>query len=114
MTQGNEVFGGGSPDNSILVIGHKDRLFLDTGPLDTGRVEVCPDASDGIRAAANRPFALIAIEIWGLSGRLVTILKAVREKSRAKVILLARIWEEPIARGLVGCSDRGVTADDYV
>ena len=114
MTQANEDVGVGSPDNPILVIGHKDRLFLDTSPLDTGRFEVCPDASDGIRAAANRPFALIAIEIWGLSGRLVTILKAVREKSRARVILLARIWEEPIARGLVGCPDRGVTADDYV
>jgi len=114
MAQSNAVPGADSPQGQILVIGDKDRVFLDAGPLDAGRIEVCADAAEGIQAAGTRPFALIAVEIRGLAGRLGPILRDLREKSQAKVVLLAQIAEEPIARRLAEGSEGGPRADDYL
>lgn len=114
MTQDDGTPGPGSPGKQILVIGDRERFFLDAGPVDESLIDVCDDADTGIEAAANHPFALICIEIEGAGGRLGSILEAVREESKARVLLLARIWEEPIARRLVGRAGDGPRADDYV
>ena len=114
MAHGIEMVGSDPQGKQILVIGDPGRLFLDVDQLDAGRIECCSKAADGIQAAAAQQFALIGLEMRGLAGRLDLILTDLREKSRAKVILLARIDEEPIAIRLVGRSDAGPRADDYV
>ena len=114
MAQSNAIPGGKSPARQVLVIGDQGRVFLDPGPLEASQIEVCADAAEGIQAAASRPFALIAVEIRGLVGRLGPILRDLRAKSQAKVVLLAQIAEEPIAKRLAAGSDGGPRADDYL
>jgi diguanylate cyclase (GGDEF)-like protein len=103
-----------APEKPILVSGDRQVLFLDAGEIDAGRIEVCADVSEGIRAAGARPLALVAVELRGLAGRVGAVLQELKETSHAKVILLARIWEEPIAMRWTAGSEEGARADDYL
>lgn len=114
MARSDKRSGADAPFGQILVIGDKGRVFLDPGQLDPGQIEVSPDPKQAIRTAAGRPYSLIGVEVRGMAGRLGTILTELREAGPTKVVLLARIDEEPIAIGWVGRRDGGVCADDYL
>jgi len=114
MAQSKGTSGVHSPQGQILVIGDRDRVFLDAGQVDPSQIEIRPDPKQGLQAAANRSFALVGVEVRGVAGRLGPILRQVREARPARVILLARIDEEPIAIGWVGRRDERAGADDYV
>ncbi len=71
---------------------------------------------DAIDAAAKNSFAVIAVVMSGMSAKLNSALKALREVNcDAKIILLAQMYEEPAAMRLVGPASNGANvADDYL
>lgn len=101
--------------HKILLIGDISRVFLDAGNI-AELCEVYTDMPDGITAAAKNNFAGIAVMMAGTSGKLRSALKSLREADGgAKIILLARMCEEPAARQLLGrVYDGRSLADDYL
>jgi len=98
----------------ILLIGDVSRAFLDVNAAADNRSEICADMSEAIDITARKNFAAIAIVMSGISTRLSCDLKALRDNSNAKIILLAQMYEEPIAIHLVNSAYNGSTlADDY-
>jgi GGDEF domain-containing protein len=114
MAQGIDNSEAGTSGNTILVIGDRKALFLDAGEQEAAGVKVCADLTEGILAAGDGSFSLVAVEVRGHAGRLATILTDLRQACHAKVILLAQIWEEPIARRWSLGSEQGARADDYL
>ena len=99
----------------ILLVGDISRAFLNSEAVKEKRFEVCANILDAIDTAAKKEFAVIAIVMFGLSAKLGSALKALRDSCEAKIILLAQMYEEPIARRLVGSAPNGTSvADDYL
>ncbi len=99
----------------ILVAGDPSKALLDAGELQGPSCQVHTDFLEAIEAAAKGRFAVIAVVIRGASGRLRSVLKALREASEGRIILLARMSEEPRARRLINAELDGSTlADDYM
>ena len=100
----------------ILLLGDVNRAFLDTGPVHEPEFEVYRDVADGVEAAARNRFAVIGVVMAGLSPKLSLILKILREvNAGAKIVLLAQMWEEPVAIQLVNTSNGNISvADDYL
>lgn len=99
----------------ILLVGDISKAFLDAGAVLDERCEVCRDMPDAIEAAAKNSFAAIAVVMSGMSAKLSPALKALRDRCDAKIILLAQMYEEPIAIRLAGSTYNGTSlADDYL
>ena len=100
----------------ILLVGDISKAFLDAGSVTKKHCEVYANMLDAIDAAAKNNFAAIAVVMFGISAKLSSALKTLREvNSKAKIILLAQMYEEPIAVRLVGSADNGTSvADDYL
>jgi len=105
-----------SPDEPrILLVGDVGKVFLDAGAVTQRRCEVCTTMPDAIDAAVKNNFAGIGIVMFGMSAKLSSALKALRDNCDAKIILLAQMYEEPIAIRLVGSAYNGTSvADDYL
>jgi diguanylate cyclase (GGDEF)-like protein len=101
--------------HKILLIGDISEALLDAGDV-AGLYEVRTDIPDGMAAAAKNNFTGIGVVMAGTSGKLSLALKSLRKANRdAKIILLARMCEEPAARQLVGRVYNGRSlADDYL
>lgn len=104
------------PDaRKILLIGDIGRAFLDADSAGETRSEICADMQQALEITARKNFAAIAIVMSGISARLSSDLKALRDNSDAKIILLAQMYEEPIAIHLVNSIYNGSSlADDYL
>jgi len=103
-----------SVEPKILLVGEVGKAFLDAGAI-TDNCEVCATMLDAIDAAAKNNFAGIGIVMYGMSAKLSSSLKALRDNCDAKIILLAQMYEEPIAIRLVGSAYNGTSiADDYL
>ena len=100
----------------VLLIGDTSGVFSNAGDIDLAGCEVHAGILDGIDAAARGRFATIAVVMSGLSGRLKPVLKALRQNNHgAKIILLAQVYEEPLAMQFVGSAGTGeIAADDYL
>jgi diguanylate cyclase (GGDEF)-like protein len=100
----------------VLLIGDIDRAFLDADAVGRLPCEIRTDMPDAIEAAAKKSFAAIAVVMSGMPAKLSSALKALRQVNRdAKVILLAQMYEEPLAMQLVGSASNGTgPADDYL
>jgi GGDEF domain-containing protein len=100
----------------ILLIGDVSKALLDAETISETVCEVYGNVADGVEAAARNRFAAIGIVMSGLSSKLSTALESLREvNAGAKIVLLAQMWEEPIAMQLVNASsNRAVAADDYL
>jgi len=86
----------------ILLIGDINKAFLDTGVLGKLPCKVYANIVSGIEAARNNSFAAIAIVMSGLSSKLDSVLKTLRrENCDARIVLLAQMYEEPLAIQLV-------------
>ncbi len=107
---------GGANAQEILLIGDVSKVFADSGSLDKSNCQVRANILDGIDTAAKGDFKAIAVVISDISARLGAVLKALRENSReTRIILLAQMWEEPLARKQLFASSNGAaTADDYL
>ena len=94
--------------HKILLVGAVERAFPEPSELSGPGVEIRRNVADAIEAATKEKFSVIAVVISGLSARLKTILKALNESSGgAKIVLLAQMYEEPIAKRLAGISSNG-------
>ncbi|MHC4191600.1 MAG: diguanylate cyclase [Planctomycetota bacterium] len=100
----------------ILLIGDIDRAFSDTDAVSKLSCEVYADMRDAISAAAKNSFATIAVVMSGLSGKLESALRTLRQANcSARIVLLVQMLEEPLAMQLVGqASDGTSAADDYL
>ncbi|MHC4439075.1 MAG: GGDEF domain-containing protein [Planctomycetota bacterium] len=107
----------------ILLIGDLSRAFLDVNTAAETPAETCADMRQAIEITARKNFAAIAIVMSGISTKLSSDLKALRDNSDAKIILLAQMYEEPIAIHLVNSAYNGLSlgdtlrrnlADDYL
>jgi diguanylate cyclase (GGDEF)-like protein len=100
----------------ILLTGDVGRAFSDAEAMSGMPFVVYTNVLEAIEAAAKNDFAAIAVVMAGMSAKLKSVLKAFREANRdAKIILLARMFEEPAAMQLIG-SGRNCAglADDYL
>jgi len=103
-----------SDARKILLVGDLGRAFLDVNAAAKTRSEICADMPQALDIAARKNFAAIAIVMSGISARLSSDLKELRDNSDAKIILLAQMYEEPIAIHLVNSAYNGSSlADDY-
>jgi len=69
---------------------------------------------DAIEAAARHEYRAIGVVMAGLAGQLSAVLKALRRSSGTRIILLAQMYEEPIARALVdAAAGAEAVADEY-
>ncbi len=104
------------PAGKILLIGDISKAFLDASSIINKGCEVHTKMPDAINAAAKNNFTAIGIVMVGMSAKLSSSLKTLREvNSDAKIILLAQMYEEPIARQFVRPASNGTSAaDDYL
>jgi diguanylate cyclase (GGDEF)-like protein len=100
----------------ILLIGDIGRAFLDAETIKELPCQSCASVLDGVDAAAKKQFIAIGVVMAGLSSKLDSALKALREaNSDAEIILLARMFEEPAAMKMVSSAYNGRSlADDYL
>ncbi len=99
----------------ILLVGDVVKAFLDAGAIAENRYEVCVSMLDAIDAAAKNDFAGIGVVMFGISAKLSSSLRVLRDSCDAKIVLLAQMYEEPIAIRLVGSACNGTSAaDDYL
>ena len=103
----------------ILLIGDAKKLFSDRQDISGLGVEIRSNILDGIETAAVKDYDLIAVAMGGSSAKLTSVIEALRTANsgsrRAKIILLAQMYQEPTARQLVGNgSNGGGLADDYL
>ncbi len=99
----------------MMLIGDIRRVFLDAG--NTGRYPCAVQANilDGIHAATKGRFKVVGVVMNGAANQLGPALRALRQSTNARIILLARMHEEPIARRLVAKSpDEEKLADAYL
>ncbi len=106
----------------ILLIGSASSAISDIHTPDKLPIQVCARMPDGIETAAKKPFAVILVVMadaavnlphqqrTSLRGGLASL----RKNTGAKILLLARMYEEPQAMKLVGIGNGTGLADDYV
>jgi len=109
-------FSSGKQPRKILLVGDMNSAFENADTAGCISCEVCPNIPDAIDAAARGGFAAIAVVMTTASTGLSSALKALKQSSAgARIILLARMHEEPLAMRLVDSSSNGAAlADDYV
>jgi len=100
----------------ILLIGDIGRAFLDADTISKLPCEVYADILDAIDAAAKNSFSAIAVVMSGMSAKLSSALRRLRQENcDAKIVLLAQMYEEPIAMQLVDSAETSANvADDYL
>jgi len=98
---------------TILLIGNLATALAEAQTLDKPPVQVCASIPDGIEAAAKTRFAAIAVVMSGTAANLRRGLAALRKNTGAKILLLARMYEEPKAIELVGAGNGSGLADGY-
>ena len=110
IRRGDETVGSA---RRLLLIG--DAAALAAAGSIEARCEVRANALDGIDAA-GRGFSVIAVVAADMTGRLAAVLRGLREANeRARLVILARMFEEPQAARLVRTIEDGrPLADDYV
>jgi diguanylate cyclase (GGDEF)-like protein len=106
----------GAGARRVLLIGDIGGAFLDADAIRRSACDIQTNMPDAIETAAKNSFAAIAVVMSGVSIRLASALKSLREVNcDAKIILLAQVYEEPAAMHLVGSICNGATlADDYL
>ncbi|MEK7992746.1 MAG: hypothetical protein AAB403_02975, partial [Planctomycetota bacterium] len=109
-----EIAGDGGT-RKILLVGDASKAFLDVDAIREKGFEVCASIPDAIDAAAANRFAAVAVVISGLSVKLNSALEALRRRCDARIVLLAQMYEEPIAIQLVSSAHNGAAlANDYL
>ena len=107
-------------EKKLLLIGDIDKAFYSSSVMDhssTMNYELItmPSLAEAIGAAVLKNCAAIAIIISGNAIKLNSGIKAIRNICDSRIILLAQMYEEPIAIRLVGSLYNGIPlADDYM
>ena len=96
MTSYNKAYSN-QVEQNILLAGDISKAFLNVDAFENIHCEIRTHLSDAIDAITGKNFDVIAIVMSGISNKLSPALKTLRDKSRAKIVLLAQMYEEPIA-----------------
>jgi diguanylate cyclase (GGDEF)-like protein len=103
-----------SPDK-VLLVGDIRQAFLDAEAVGRYACEVQANILDAIDAAGRNGFGAIGVVMNGASSHLPAALRALRKTTRARIVLLARMYDEPIARRFVAEDrDDEKLADGYL
>jgi diguanylate cyclase (GGDEF)-like protein len=98
-----------------ILIGDIGKVFLDADHVGRYPYEVQPNILEGIEAATRGKFEVIGVVMEGTSSQLGQALRALRQAANARILLLAQMHEEPIARRLTTVSpDTERLADGYL
>ncbi len=98
----------------MLLIGDVGKALLDARSVDRRLCEVHENVLDGIDAAARNVFDTIGVVMVSAPNQLGSVLRALRRSSSARIVLLARMHEEPAARRLAAqASGEERLADEY-
>jgi len=100
----------------FLLIGNVSKAFSNPEAAAESACRVCDSMLEGIDCAANEHFDVIGVVVSGFDNILTSGLRALRAgSSGAKTVLLAEMFEEPLAVRLVNSfSNGGRLADDYL
>jgi len=102
-------------EGEILLIGNITSAISEADAQDKLPIQVCAGILDGIEASAKKPFSAIAVVMADTATNLRNGLAALRKSAKARILLLARMYEEPEAIKLVSANGNGKTlADDYI
>ena len=102
----------------VLLIGDIRKAFLNTASLANNPPpadEIHEELSRAIEAASNNNFSAIAIVMSGIQTKLNSAIRILRDKTSSRIVLLAQMYEEPIAIRLIGLfyNDKPLV-DDYM
>jgi len=99
---------------ALLLVGDIGTALLDATRAGRYSCDVRTHVLEAIEAAARHDYRAIALVMASLSGQLNAVLKALRRCTGARLILLAQMYEEPIARALVEAGTEAAgAADEY-
>jgi len=98
----------------VLLIGDVSKALLDDAHADRHFCEVRANLLEGIDAAVRGRFAAVGVVMEGKTHQLGPALKALRAGTKARILLLAQMHEEPIARRWVEPGSEGKLADAYL
>ena len=84
-------------NEKVLLVGDISKVFLDTNLENNNNCDICTSISQATEALKNNTYSVIAIVITGLQTKLNPSLKTLRDNSSSKIVLLAQMYEEPIA-----------------
>jgi len=98
----------------VLLIGDISDALLDAVTTDRYPCEVRTNILEGIDAAVRGHYAAVGVVMEGTTHQLGPALKALRSGTKAKILLLAQMHEEPIARRLVEGPSEDRLADAYL
>jgi PleD family two-component response regulator len=103
-------------EGKILLIGNPSDAFSDAQSAENLPLGVCVDISEGVEKASAEQPATIAIAMANTPPRrLRETIAALHNNTNAKILLLARMSEEPMAIELLRSSQNGIgLADDYI
>ncbi len=102
-------------NGKILLIGDPAVAIAGPQPLPEEVIQVCAGILDGIEAAVKNPFAAIIVVMASASAGLRNALATLRKNTDARILLLAKMYEEPEAMELVSSAGNGTgLADDYI
>ncbi len=109
-------YSSGEDNPKILLIGDMAEAFLDADDVRKLNLRTRTNILDGIEAAASEDYTVIAVAMSDSAAKLSSALKALRNaNSKARIILLAQMYQEPTARQFVGSDSNGAgLADDYL
>ncbi len=90
-------------NNKILFIGDIDRAFINKDLQANSNCDICTSIPQAIETLKNNTYSAIAVVVWSVQSKLNPLLKIFRDNSSARIVLLAQMYEEPIAIRLM-CS----------
>ncbi|MBL7106930.1 MAG: GGDEF domain-containing protein [Phycisphaerae bacterium] len=104
------------PLKSILVVGDIRKVFSDFQVTEEDHVTICEDMVEALNIVGNREFNLIAVVMPEKSAKFFGALKTLANiASDVRLILLAQMWQEPLARKLCGSNlGEAAYADEYL
>ncbi len=99
----------------ILLVGDIEKAFLNPDTALKNNLEVCTNLTEALDIAGTKNYSAIAIVLSGAASNLNASLKTLKENCSSRIILLAQMYEEPIAMQLTNQNANGTRqADDYI
>ncbi len=100
-------------NSETLLIGNPSDVISKSTSDDISTLKVCKNFEEGIETANQGHFTTIAVEMKEITPSTRDKLALLRKNTKAKILLLARMYEEPDAMKMVG-SNGSSLADDYL
>lgn len=116
MNRKDNKSSGQTTQKQVLLIGSTGGILSGIDELEKLGCQLCGSVLDAVPLAAKKNFASIVIAMSSFQSGPASALKALRAvNGRAKIILLAQMYEEPLAIELAGSKYNGASlADDYL